>query len=160
MKNYGECTLIDEKTNWSDEAKVIVKYHNAFIRIGGELKYLTVGKDIITGTKIYKEDYEKAQYLNTSLSNAASSGHLKKGKLIMVSCFPLSRQEVLERLRSMTPEDLQEHTNRINNMKARYEEARRRVRAEKIDDMISEAKTIRSLLLEKGRVRRLARRAK
>ena len=151
-KKYGVCEIIkDEKDS---PFEVLVQYYEDYpmtLTTVGDLEKLYV-KDIITGTKI--QLCKSAKY---SLNNGKVN--IKKDSLLGEYTFPLTKEKMIERLKSMTQEDIDKYVSDIGTA-MEYQKGISKKSKEKIKNKKIEHKAkMKFLKLEIKRVKKQAKEA-
>ena len=127
-KQYGICEVrfVEEKTLAYVEYYTKITYND----YGADIVYIC--KDLITGTRLNtiplvglaNNIYDAAKYNN-------SKKLMKRGHLIVYGVNPISKEDMIEILKSMGDVKIKEYVDRIEKAKFEYLEAIKQVKKEK-----------------------------
>lgn len=146
MKEYGVCNILG-----GPNIELLIEYKNSLeYDMDGIYYPKVVGRDLITGTKVESMRFKG---YTPFFEEALKKGIVKKNKFIIINQRRITEKDMIERLKNMSKDDILEYVEKVNKTKEFYKEEIEKKEKSETDDLFN----IRSVKIEKKRVRRLAK---
>ena len=151
-KYYGTCNVKYDE----GEMSVYIECYKAHVttEYGNFVKVYNC-KDLITGTPL---NTIPAVYHESNLYDAAWKEQIKKGHLIAENVVESSKEEMLNVLKSLNDEEIENYVKNITELKSKYLEAKKQANHDKKEMIKSAKRKDKNFESEIGRIKGIARR--